>query len=884
MTEENITWHSEKNIEEKLETSIELGLSEDEVKKRHEKYGKNQITPKKPVNPILLFLSQFHQPLEYILLAAVIITVLLEHYVDAIVIFAVILVNAVIGFVQEFKALHAVHALSKKLTGKAVVIREGKKKKIDFSEITIGDVVILEPGLKVPADMRIVQCKQLDINESMLTGESVPVMKNIDVLSRETILADRKNMAYYGTFVSAGWGVGIVTAIGDKTEMGKINEMISKAEIMQTPLTIKINKFSRSLMYVILVISLIIYIIGISKGEDMLAMFLVVVAMSVALIPEGLPAALTITLAIGVSRMAKKKAIITKLPAVETLGSTQIICSDKTGTLTQNKMNVLSVYTKEGVFEIEGNGYEPEGKIKGKNNYQTSPNFMECIKNGILCNDSSLVFKNHEWDIEGDPTEGALLVSGRKAGFDIDDLIKKYPRIDTIPFDSKYKYMATLNKEKNNNIIYVKGAAEIILDRCKNSSKELHLQAENFAKEGMRVLAFAKKQTNKKNIEHEDINNLEFLGFQAMIDPPRPEVEHSIKACHTAGIKVKMITGDHTLTALSIAQKIGITQNNNVLDGKAIDKMTESQLHKAVGETDVFARVSPENKLRLVRAMQNHGNLIVAMTGDGVNDAPSLKQANIGIAMGVGGTDVAKESADMVLLDDNFSTIEAAVQEGRGVYDNLVKFITWTIPTNLGEGMIIILAILIGGLLPIMPLQLLWINLATAILLGLMLAFEPKEKDIMNKPPHDSRLPIISRALLFRIILVSFLISAAAYALFKFAINLGYSVEVARTIAVNMFVIGEMFYLFNCRSLDKPIWKTKFFTNPLLFMGVFLMIIAQLIFTYLPFMNNIFGSSPITFDSWILIISAGFLIFVIVEIEKIIVRRYFSHMHKTYHL
>ena len=879
----NLNWHSQKDIEKQLETNKNTGLNYDEVTKRHQKYGKNEITSKKSINPLVLFLSQFNQPLEYILLFAVVITVILKHYMDALVIFTVVLVNALVGFIQEYKAMHAVHSLSKKLTGKVMVLRDSKKKKINIVDMTIGDIVFLEPGLKIPADMRLIETKELHINESMLTGESTTVLKNTDLLDKDTVLADRKNMCYYGTFVSSGRGVGVVTAIGDNTEMGRINEMISKADIIQTPLTIKINKFSKLLMYSILIISLIIYLIGIFKGEDMVVMFLIVVAMSVALIPEGLPAALTITLAIGVSRMAKKNAIITKLPAVETLGSTQTICSDKTGTLTQNKMAVEKIYTLEGIFNVTGDGYDPDGIID-KYDSKKHPLLTQCLLSGVLCNESNLVYKTHNWTIEGEPTEGALLVSGRKGNIDYYEVIKKYPKIDMIPFDSKYKYMATLHKLDNiKNIIYVKGAAELVLNKCKNITKEIHAQTEEFAKEGMRVLAFAKYETKKNKIEHSDIKDLEFLGFQAIIDPPREEVEKSIKTCLDAGIKVKMITGDHTMTALAIAQKIGITKTNNVLDGKTIESMSDSKLHKEVLNTDVFARVTPEDKLRLVKSLQDHGNLIVAMTGDGVNDAPSLKQANIGIAMGLGGTDVAKESSDMVLLDDNFSTIESAVQEGRGVYDNLVKFITWTIPTNLGEGLIIILSILIGSsiLLPILPLQLLWINLMTAILLGLMLAFEPKEKDIMKRPPHPPNVPIISKALLFRILLVSILISIFSYLLFKLMLDIGHAEDFARTTAVNMFVIAEIFYLLNCRSLKNPIWKTKFFSNPALFLGIFLMILAQLLFTYNSFMNNIFETAPIDLNTWIFITSFGILLFIIVELEKLIVNNYFSHFHKS---
>ena len=865
MVEYRDDWHAVSSVEKATGTSSTNGLSKNDVAKRQEQYGKNQITQKKAVNPVLIFLNQFNQPLIYILLAATIATYMMDHIVDSIVIFSVVLVNALIGFIQEYKALKAVHALSKSLQGKAIVIRDGKKQRIPVHELTIGDIVILEPGTKVPADLRLILNKELHVDESMLTGESVPVSKHIGTLPKDTVLGDRKNMAFFGTFVSSGRGTGIVVSIGDKTEMGRINEMISKADVLDTPLTIKINQFSKLLMYVILAFSAMTFVIGLLRGEDPFTMFLAAVALAVAAIPEGLPAAVTITLAIGVSRIARKNAIITKLPAVETLGSTQTIFSDKTGTLTKNMMTVQEIYTPDRKYKVEGTGYAPTGKIIGI----PSKNLSEILLAGALCNDASLIKKQGQWQIDGDFTEGALLVSARKGGIDSEVVEKKYPRIDVIPFESEHKFMATLHRKGKTNVIYVKGAAEVVLKMCINS-KKYHIHAEELAKEGLRVLAFASLETKKKTITPTDLKKMNFLGFQGMMDPPRDEVIDSIKNCHTAGISVKMITGDHVLTALAIAHKIGLTDKKNVISGKELQDISDSELEKIVLEVDVFARVSPKDKLRIVKAMQGH-NHIIAVTGDGVNDAPSLKQANIGIAMGLNGTDVAKESSDMVLLDDNFSTIEAAVQEGRGVYDNLIKFITWTLPTNLGEGLIIFSAILIGGLLPILPLQLLWINMTTAIFLGMTLAFEPKEKGIMRRPPHDPNEQILSKWLILRIFITGIMICSFAYTLFLLAIKSGLSEEVARTIAVNMFVFGELFYLFSCRSLNRPVTKINFFSNKILRTGVLLMIGIQLLYTYSPFMNMLFGSAPISLMSWALIVSFSAIVMIVIELEKKIV-------------
>lgn len=876
------------------ETSIKKGLDINDVKNRHKLYGLNEITQKKSISPIILFLEQFNQALIYILLAAVLITAFLQEWVDSSVILGVVLVNAVIGFIQESKARKAIEALGKFVSKEATVLRDGKKQRIAASELTLGDIVFLQSGDKVPADIRLIKVRELQIDESALTGESVPVSKKCDTLDENSILAERANIAYSSTLVTYGIATGVVVDVGNGTEIGKINQMIASADILETPLTKLISSFSRLLLYVILGLAAITFVIGIMRGEEMVGMFMAAVALSVGAIPEGLPAALTITLAIGVSKMARRRAIIRKLPAVETLGSTNIICSDKTGTLTKNQMTVQNISASGELYEVTGTGYDPDGKFISNGKPVTQINniaLKECLIAGMLCNDSDVLFKDDSWKVEGDPTEAALLVSAKKADLDKDQLICKLPRIDTIPFESAYQYMATLHKRDDSdwNIMYVKGSVEKILERCserllengKNSAvdhKEIQNIADDYAKHGLRVLAFAFNFMEKSvaSISHSEVDkNLVFIGLQAMIDPPRPEAIKAVSVCHQAGIKVKMITGDHELTARTIAAKIGILKESDIskassaMNGWSISRMSDKELSDKAEDVSVFARVAPEDKLRLVKALQAKGN-IVAMTGDGVNDAPSLKQANIGIAMGITGTDVAKETADMILTDDNFATIESAVEEGRGVYDNLVKFITWTLPTNCGEGMVIFIAILLGLKLPVMPVQILWINMTTAIMLGLMLAFEKIEPGAMKRPPRKSNQPILTKELIIRIFTVGLLLCLGAIGFFEYALMSGKSEETARTIAVNIFVFGELFYLFNCRSLRYSMFKIGLFSNPLLWAGVVGMIILQILFTHLPIMNKAFHSEALTAGEWLLVLIPGIIIYAVIGMEKFI--------------
>ena len=899
MKTDNLVWYNlpESEVLVNAGSSITHGLSSEDVAGRKEKFGPNTITQKKTAGPLILFLEQFNQPLVYILVVATVITAALKEWVDSSVIFGVVLVNAIIGFFQESKARKAIDSLAKSMTSEVTVIRDGKKQRIRAVDLTMGDTVLLQSGDKVPADLRLIQLRELQIDESALTGESVPVVKQTAVLASDTVLADRTNIAYSSTLVTYGTGIGVVIAIGNGTEIGMINQMIASADILATPLTKKIGQFSTLLLYIILALALVTFFVGLLRGESVFEMFITAVALAVAAIPEGLPAAVTITLAIGVAKMAKHNAIIRKLPAVETLGSTSVICSDKTGTLTQNQMTVEEIFAGDKLFDVTGVGYAPQGEFtyKGKKNDPvTDHSLLECLTAGLLCNDSNLVFKENGWKIEGDPTEGALLTAGQKAGLSRESLFKKYHRVDCIPFESQHQYMATLDQEINSqrSIIYLKGSVESVLSRCSDvlldtgntepfDSVKYHQVANETARKGLRVLAFARSThiSAKKTISHDDVSRgMTFLGFQAMIDPPRPEAIKAVKTCKMAGIDIKMITGDHELTALSIARKIGIEDKCDgddtgcVLSGKKIAHLTDEELIKIARTTSVFARVAPEDKLRLVKALQANGDTI-AMTGDGVNDAPSLRQANIGIAMGITGTDVAKETADMILTDDNFAAIEAAVEEGRGVYDNLIKFITWTLPTNFGEGLVVLAAVVAGVALPILPVQILWVNMTTAVLLGLMLAFEPKEPGIMTRPPILPNAPVLSNPLIVRIGIVGVLLCAGAFGFSEWAIQAGRSDAAARTIAVNIFVFGELFYLFNCRSLRFSMFKIGMFSNKFLLAGVFGMTLLQILFTYTPFMNVAFQSEPISGIDWLVILGVGLAIYLLIELEKKIQNR-----------
>ncbi len=881
----------------------ENGLTRLEVESRQEQFGPNAIPVPRGQGPVLRFLLQFHQPLLYILLVAAVITALMREWVDASVIFGVVLVNAIIGFLQESKAAKALEALRKTTLTPARVIRAGETRHIDSCDLVTGDIVLLQSGDKVPADLRLLRTRDLKIDESALTGESLTTEKLELELPLETPLAERQNMSFASTLVTYGQGRGVVVAIGAQTEVGRISEMISTVNALETPLTRKIAKFSRVLLVVILLLAGVTFAVGVWRGQSSFDMFMAAVALAVGAIPEGLPAAVTITLAIGVSRMARRRAIVRKLSAVETLGSTTVICSDKTGTLTVNQMTVLEIFAGEKLYLTTGTGYEATGEIRANeedarglaDNVEDNVAAKQCLRAGLLCNDSQLVRGESRWEVQGDPTEGALIAAARKAGLDSIQSAEPMPRQDAIPFESQYQYMATLHDTCSDRArqLIVKGAVEVVLSKCivaLNAQGEtipldlatVNRKVEAMAAKGLRVLAFAGKalpQTTK-SITHDDIGELVFFGLQGMIDPPRAEALAAIKACQAAGIRVKMITGDHALTAHAIARQLGLEGivapgEHAPLVRTAFDlaSTTDEELQEIADETAVFARATPELKLRLVRALQAKGH-IVAMTGDGVNDAPALKQANIGVAMGIGGTEVAKEAADMVLTDDNFATIEAAVEEGRGVFENLTKYIVWNLPTSMGEGLVILAAVFAGVPLPILPVQILWINMTTAVLLGVMLAFEPKESEIMNMPPRNPETPILTGELIGRIVVVSLIMLVGAFGSFEWALGAGYNEVVARTVAVNVFVVVELFYLFNCRSLHKSIVEIGLFSNRWIGLGVASMIVLQLAFTYAPFMNQIFHSAPIGWDAWWRILLTGVFVYTVVGLEKSLRRKF----------
>jgi Ca2+-transporting ATPase len=875
-------------VTELLESDREQGLDRFAVEHRLGEFGPNAITAKKGQGRLIRFLLQFHQPLIYILIASGAITAFLQEWVDSGVIFVVVLVNAVVGYLQEAKAVNALAALARTMTTEATVLRQGEKRRLAATELVPGDIVFLQSGDKVPADLRLFQVRDLQIAEAALTGESAPVAKDHGQHGRDTALADRRNMAYASTLVTYGQGAGMVTATGDATEVGRISQLISAAEELETPLTRKISEFSNVLLYVILGLSVLTIVVGLLRGQTFVDMFMAAVALAVGAIPEGLPAAVTITLAIGVSRMAKKRAIIRKLPAVETLGSTTVICTDKTGTLTENQMTVQEIVAGGLSYTVGGTGYNPmQGRIEGPEavSASTSAALLECLRAGLLCNDSQLVEEDGVWQVHGDPTEGALLTSARKGGLG-PETVAASPRLDTVPFESAHQYMASLHEAGSGaptRRVYLKGAVEAVLARCASQLDgqgnpaplrvdEIHGAVEAMAAKGLRVLAMAGKKMGSEisAIHHADLTDgLIFLGLQGMIDPPRPEAVAAVKTCQAAGIRVKMITGDHPLTAAAIASQVGLCgfDSVSVLTGPELEKLSDSALIARAEDTAVFARVSPEQKLRLVEALQARGH-VLAMTGDGVNDAPALKRADIGVAMGITGTEVAKEAADMVLTDDNFSSIEAAVEEGRGVFDNLVKFIAWALPTNLGEGLVILTAIFLGVTLPILPVQILWINMTTAGILGLALAFEPKEQGIMLRSPRKPNAPILSHSVIFRITLVSFLMLGTAFWLFAWELSDGATLAEARTAAVNAFVMVELFYLFNCRSLEKSVFKLGFFSNLWVLGGVIAMFLLQVAYTHLPMMNRLFQSAPVGLAVWGKTVLAGVAVFVIVEIEK----------------
>ncbi len=854
---------------EELKSDHIDGLDMLEADSRLRQYGQNIVQKGKRRSALVRFLLQFHNPLIYILLISGVVALALGEGVDATVIFGVVLANSVIGYIQEGKAENAIAALDEMIVTTATVVRGGKKQRIDARLLTIGDIVLLSSGDKVPADMRLLEIKNLQIDESTLTGESLSVFKKDTLLHPSTPLADRVNMAYAGSLATYGQGYGVVTAIGEGTEIGKIATLLRGTQKLETPLLKKVSELGRLILIFVIGLSVLTFVIGILRGESVADMLMASVALAVGAIPEGLPAAMTIMLAIGVSAMAAKNAIIRTLPSVETLGCATVICSDKTGTLTKNEMTVQRLFVDDKFYDVSGIGYDGEGEVLlDSKRAQLHDRLLHLLSVGILCNDSGLKKEVGGHIAVGDPTEAALIVSAQKAGVEKEALEAQYPRIDSLPFESDRQFMATLHKAQVKNLLFVKGSAEKIRELCGGGVDAL--KAEEMASDGLRVLAFASKEVDSKieKITDEMLYGLEFVGFQAMMDPPRDEAKKAVEVCKKAGISVKMITGDHAATAKNIAVTLGICgEDGGVLSGVELEGMDDETLKAAVKNISVYARVSPQQKLRLVEALQANGE-VVAMTGDGVNDAPALKRSDIGVAMGKGGTDVSKEAADMVLSDDNFASIVSAVEEGRNMYEKFIKFIVWTLPTNIGEGMVIFFAILVGAALPMLPTQVLWVNMTTAVLLGLMLVFEPNEKEIMRRTPRPQEASVISRRMLMRMMLIGVIMLVAAFWAFEYELSHGRSEEYARTVAVTIFVSIEIFYLFNCRSLQGSIFKMDFFSNKPLLIGVGIMAALQAAFIYLPFMNTLFGSEPIGLSAIGYSLLFGFLAMLVVEGEK----------------
>ncbi|NOQ90786.1 MAG: HAD-IC family P-type ATPase [Gammaproteobacteria bacterium] len=891
MSSEN--WHaeSEKAVIESLQTAVD-GLPEDEINKRLIQYGANRIAETKTRGPLLRFLYQFHNVLIYVLVVAAVVTAILQHWVDAGVIFGVVLINAVIGFVQEGKAEDALRAIRQMLSPNAMVMRDGRQLTIPAEGLVPGDIVLLQSGDKVPADLRLFRVKGLQVQEAALTGESMAVGKITDTVAEQAVIGDRRNMAFSGTIVTHGQGAGVVVATGAQTQLGHISSLVADVEKVTTPLLRQMAQFGNALTIVILIIAALNFVFGVWVHDYLLAdMFLASVSLAVAAIPEGLPAIMTITLAIGVQRMARRNAIIRKLPAVETLGAVTVICTDKTGTLTRNEMTVRSISTARKLFELAGAGYDPHGAIslEGKDiQAEERPLLSEVLRAAILCNDAVLENVNKDWLVHGDPMEGALLVAGLKAGLDLELEAKNYPRTDLIPFESEHRFMATLHhSHKNEAFIYLKGAPESVLEMCayqRDGDAEQPLdkdywltRLEAMAGSGQRILAIAVKPVTNDHMElnFADVKDgLVMLGLLGLIDPPRNEAVKAVQTCSKAGIRVKMITGDHGITALAIARQIKLGNVDDILTGQDIDQMSEDDLRKLVLDVDVYARVNPEHKLLLVRLLQEQGK-IVAMTGDGVNDAPALKRADVGTAMGQNGTEAAKEAAEMVLADDNFASIAHAVEEGRTVYDNIKKAILFILPTNGGEALIILTAILFGfKQLPLIPVQILWVNMITAVTLALALAFEPPEKNVMQRPPRDAHEPMLTPYFIWRISFVSIILMSGTFGLFLWEMDGGASIEHARTVAVNTLVMFEIFYLFNSRYITASIFNWAGFTgNRYVLIAIAVLIVFQLGFTYLAPMQVLFGTTAIGLNIWLRILLVSSSVLFLVEIEKYLARQ-----------
>lgn len=871
--------------------SLAPGLTQAEVADRRAEFGPNRLTPPKQRGPLLRFLLQFHNVLIYVLLGAAAVTLLLEHAVDSAVILGVVMINALIGFIQEGKAEKSLDAIRNMLSLQAVVRRDGQRQEIAAEDLVPGDIVLLASGDKVPADLRLISTRSLRIEEAALTGESEPVEKSNAAVAAEAPIGDRSGMAYSGTLVVFGQGRGVVVATGDRSEIGRIGRLLAEVENVETPLLRQMAIFGRWLTAGILALAMLALAFGILvHGLPADDMFLAAVGLAVAAIPEGLPAIMTITLAIGVQRMAGRNAIIRRMPAVETLGAVTVICSDKTGTLTRNEMTVQRLISVDQEIVVSGVGYSPHGGFAlgdEECDGASIPALADIARAAMLCNDATLHEQDGEWIVAGDPTEGALLTLAMKAGLAVNFETEELPRIDVIPFESEHRFMATLHHDHAGHaFVFVKGAPEAVLGRCNQQRQggedevldvEFWLaRIEALASAGHRVLAlaFAPMEKGRREIDFADVEGgLTLLALAGIIDPPREEAIRAVADCLGAGIRIKMITGDHAVTAAAIARSMGIGGNGQVLTGAEVDTLDGAALRRAVRDIDVFARASPEHKLRLVEAMQANGE-VVAMTGDGVNDAPALKRADVGIAMGHKGTEAAKEAAEIVLADDNFAAIAAAVEEGRTVYDNLRKAVVYVLPTSTGQAAIVLIAVLFGMTLPITPVQILWVNMVTAVTLSLAIAFERSEPGLMARSPRDPGEPLVNAFMLWRIGFVTVLLVATSLGIYLWEISRGFDLATARTAAVNTLVFGQIFYLFNCRRLTGAILSREgFLGNPFALQAIAVLLVLQALFTYLPLAHALFGTVALEADVWLRIFLAGSLVLIAVEAEKWIWRR-----------
>jgi calcium-translocating P-type ATPase len=886
-----LLWHTMDASQAREQLEATTPLSAEGAASRLAEYGPNQLPEGPTSGPWARLGRQLRNFLIYVLLAAVVITGALGHWVDAGVILAVVVIQTLVGFIQEGKAEQALSAIRHMLAPRARVVREDGQHQVDAADLAPGDTVLLEPGDRVPADIRLEKCHNLKVEEAILTGESEAVEKSPEVVEQEAALGDQTGMAFSGTIVATGTGRGVVVRTGAATEIGRISGLLARTSSLKTPLLEQMDRFARTLSIIVIIAGAAIFVGGLVFSDlPFRELFMAVVGLTVAAIPEGLPAILTITLAIGVRQMARRQAVIRRMPVIESLGAVSVICSDKTGTLTRNEMMVTTAVQGRQLMDVTGEGYELEGMVHQNDQpVDGAGGLEELARAAALCNDAHLNVQSGQPQIQGDPMEAALKVFAHKAAFDIDAGAGEWPRKDEIPFDTQTRFMATLNHDHHgHSVVYVKGAPERILDMCE---AELNANGDavalerawwdqmiaDLASDGLRVLALARKPVPRgtEELAVEDLDTgVELLGLVGLLDPPRQEAISAISDCHAAGIRVKMITGDHALTAGAIARKLGLENSERVLTGKDLDGLSAEELQKLATEVDVFARTSPEHKLRLVEALQaQHG--VVAMTGDGVNDAPALKRADVGIAMGVKGSEAARQAASVVLLDDNFASIVAAVREGRTVYANLKKAIAFILPINGGESISLIIALLLGLALPISALQILWVNMVSSIVLAMTLAFEPPEPGVMKKPPRPREVSLLQGFLVWRVFLVSLLFLSGIFAAWFWAMHHHNDQAIARTLAVNTLVAMEVFYLFAVRYLDTPsITLRGVLGTPVVLLAVAAVIVLQLLFTYLPWFQNTFETSALSLEMLAFACAAGVIVLVILEIETWIRRRF----------